>query len=91
MTNKARGGEIMENELISPQTEENLIDDLEKLIESKKPGKILLIDYINSGRDMACMDFAMLYESSPALRYFIKEQQQKGVIIQIEEDSIFVR
>ena len=81
----------MENELISPQTEEKLIGDLKKLIETKKPGKIQLVDYMNSGIDMACMDFAMLYESSSALLYFIREQQQKGVHIQIEEDSISVR
>lgn len=81
----------MENELISQQTEEKLINDLKKIIESRKPGKIQLSDYINSGLDMACMDFAMLYESSSALQYFINDQRSKGINIQVEEDDISVK
>lgn len=78
----------MENELISTQSEEKLLRDLEKIVESKKPGKILLSDYINNG--MACMDFAMLYESLDSLQYAVKEYTAKGVKINLEEESISV-
>lgn len=81
----------MENELISQQTEEKIIKDLKQIIESKKTGKVMLSGYMNTDKAMACLDFAMLYESSEALQYFISEQRLKGVNIEIEEDNISVR
>lgn len=80
----------MENELISKEAEEKIAKDLENIIESKKPGKVLLSDYMNNSK-MACLDFAMLYESSSFLQYFVKEQRSKGVNIEILEDSIAVK
>ena len=78
----------MENELISKQTENRMINDLKKIIESKNSGKIYLKDYVNN--PAACMDFAMLYESSDDLQYIIREQRAKGLKIEVQEDSIDV-
>jgi len=80
----------MENELISQQTEDKIIKDLKQIIDSRKKGKIILSDYMDVEDDMACLDFAMLYEGSEALQYFINDQRFKGVQIEIEEDNISV-
>ncbi|NDV45778.1 hypothetical protein D0T49_01765 [Paludibacter sp. 221] len=79
----------MENALISKATENKIISDLQKIIESGKKGKVMLADYVGANQG-ACMDFAVLYEASDDLRYFIKEQQVKGAKIDIQEDSILV-
>lgn len=76
----------MENELISKETEDRMIHDLGRIIDSKSKGKIYLRDYVDNPD--ACMDFAMLYESSDELQYFIREQRIKGVRIEIGEDSM---
>lgn len=80
----------MENELISKETEEKIINDLKQLAESGKKGSIKLSDYINTKQQTSCLDFAMLYESSDVLQYLVQEQRQKGVRIDIDENEIFV-
>ena len=79
----------MENELISKEVETKIIEDLKKVIDSKKSGKIRITSYLNADRG-ACVDFAMVYEASDALRYFIEEQKRKGLAIDVQEDSISV-
>lgn len=77
----------MENALISKQTEKKIINDLKDIIEKGGKGEILLTDYVDNNIG-ACMDFAMLYEASDEVQYFIKQQKQQGIGIEIEEDAI---
>jgi serine/threonine-protein kinase RIO1 len=79
----------MEDELISQLMEKRIIKDLKYLIGTGEPGKIYLGDYIMNNND-ACMDFAMFYESSDDLQYFIEQERLKGVEIEVEEDNISV-
>jgi hypothetical protein len=79
----------MENELISQHTEKRIIADLKLIIEKGEPGKVFLKDYIKY-EENSCMDFAMIYEASDDLRYFIEEERIKGVDIEIEQDNIAV-
>lgn len=77
----------MENELISNEVENKMIDDLKKIIDKKQAGKIMLKHYVD-GNMGACMDFAMIYEASSDLQFFINEERRKGVKIEIGEDAI---
>ncbi|MDR1678571.1 MAG: hypothetical protein LBR81_02225 [Prevotellaceae bacterium] len=80
----------MENELISNKMEDKIIANLQELIDSKKPGKIMLSTYLTAEKFGTCMDFAEVYEASDSLRFFIEEQRRKGVVITIQENSISV-
>ncbi len=79
----------MENELISNEIENKIIEDLKKLIDSKKSGKVMIGNYLKTDKD-SCIDFAAIYEASDDLRYFIEEQKKKGIAIEVEEDNISV-
>ncbi|MDR1729684.1 MAG: hypothetical protein LBR52_03385 [Prevotellaceae bacterium] len=80
----------MENELISNKVENKIIADLKGLIESKKQGKIMLSDYLDIKSTGACNDFASVYEASDKLHYFIKQQREKGIAIEVRENDISV-
>ncbi len=79
----------MENEMIPRQTEQKIITDLERMIKSGKKGSLLLSDYVDDNWG-ACMDFAMLYEASDDLGYFVNQQREQGVSVKVEEDRISV-
>lgn len=78
----------MENELISNETEQKIIGDLKDVIK-KGSGRIDLETYLG-GIKGACMDFAVIYESSDEIQCFVNEQRQKGVNIQVNENNISV-
>ncbi len=80
----------MENELISNEVESKIIADLKRLIDSKKQGKIMLGNYLDIKNVGACIDFASVYEASDGIRYFIEQQREKGIAIEVRENDILV-
>ncbi len=77
-------------DVISRQTEERILNDLQRLILAKKPGKIELKKYIDPKEVDACMDFAVIYEASDALQALIRRAMQDGIGIVVGQDRIEV-